>query len=48
MKKLITSLHRKTNLKTTNMSRIQLHITAVNCFSPKWDYNSCGACYADE
>jgi len=28
------------------MLRIQLHIEAVNCFSPKSDYSNCGACYA--
>ena len=33
-------------LKTTNMLRIQLHIEAMNCFSPKWDYGNSGACYA--
>jgi len=48
MKKINSSLHCKTNFKITNMSRIQLHITALNCFSPKRDYNDCGACYADE
>jgi hypothetical protein len=25
------------------MSRIQLHIERVNCFSPKGDYTVCGA-----
>ncbi|CAN5884807.1 hypothetical protein BH11BAC4_BH11BAC4_00390 [soil metagenome] len=30
------------------MARTQLHIEALNCFSPKADYNNCGACYADE
>jgi hypothetical protein len=30
------------------MLSIQLHIEAMNCFIPKGDYNSCGACYADE
>jgi flagellar motor switch protein FliM len=48
-KKINSSLHRKTKLKTTNMLRIQLHIETANCFSsPKGDYNNCGACYADE
>ena len=28
------------------MLRIQLHIEAVNCFSPKGDYGNSGACYA--
>ncbi len=35
-------------LLTTNMLRISQHIEAMNCFSPKGDYNNCGACYADE
>jgi hypothetical protein len=30
------------------MLRIELHIEAMNCFSPKGDYNNCGACYANE
>jgi hypothetical protein len=34
--------------KQQNMLRIQLHIEAMNCFSPKGDYNNCGACYAEE
>jgi len=29
-----------------NMLRIQLHIEAVNCFSPEKDYRNRGACYA--
>ncbi len=28
------------------MLRIQLHIEAVNCFSPKGDYGNSWACYA--
>jgi hypothetical protein len=48
-KKINSSLHRKTKLKTTNMLRIQLHIEMANCFSsPKVDYNNSGACYAEE
>lgn len=35
-------------LKITNMQRIQLHIEAMNGFSPKGNDTICGACYADE
>ena len=48
MKKINSSLQRKTNLKTTNMQRLQLHIEAMNGFSPKGYAAICGACYADE
>ncbi|HNN70048.1 MAG TPA: hypothetical protein PKG89_02345, partial [Ferruginibacter sp.] len=44
--KLFSSLHRKTNFKTTNMLRIQLHTEAMNRFSPKGYDAGCGACYA--
>jgi len=35
-------------LKTINVQRIQLHIEAMNGFSPKRNDTICGACYADE
>lgn len=47
IKKIDSSLHCK-KLVITNMTRIQLHIKAVNSFSPKSDYTVCGACYVVE
>jgi hypothetical protein len=45
MKKINSSLHRKTKLFNNNMQRKSLHIDAANWTSPGGFIANCGACY---
>ena len=45
MKKINSSLHRKTKLFNNNMQRKSLHIDAANWMSPEGFFTNCGACY---
>ena len=47
MKKINSSLHRKTKKQSQNMLRKNLHIETKNLFSPIGDYSVFGACFAD-
>ena len=47
MKKINSSLQRKTKSNKQNMLRKNLHIEPKNCFSPAADYIVSGACFAD-
>jgi hypothetical protein len=49
VKKITTSLHRKTIFNKTNiMHRIQLDTEMANVFSPRGGWTVCGALYAVE
>lgn len=47
MKKIISSLHRKTKSNKQNMQRTNLHIESKNWVSPIGDFTVFGACFAD-
>ena len=47
MKKINSSLHRKTKMQITKMLRKNLHIESKGCFSPTADYRGFGAYFAN-